>query len=619
MRTNRTKQSSWQKFVSLVTIVVTSAIMACALAGCSDSDSAANNAPTTVTSTVIDSGTTTVSWSAVTGATSYNIYYATTPTFTPSAANKVATVTGITYTCTGLDYLYNYYFKVSANFANGEGTCSSPCECILPPVAPAGVSAKAGSSAGVPFIDVSWIPVSSSASYPITYNIYKATTTPVPLTTPFVANALAPYQDSAVLADGTQYYYAVTSKGPGGESKASSEASTSAVIAPAAPQGVSVIRTPEVTLSATLTWAAPSSGVPDTFEIYRSTTAGSAFAPANFVASVPVGTYQYIDNSGLLGNTTYYWAVSAKNLGGENASNEVSLKVVGSSSGGDTAAYGNNFSAALIFADDIGISNLPITGTWTGDMLPFAGIDYNTGLRPLATEVAAFPVTQLTLPYLFVPYVADPLYFEQKTGNTWQGEWAKGKAEPQNVTAKWGDNLAGGSASLSSTSKIRVEMVLTKALTTPMKAYTMKALYGAQTSEMQGTNGVTYDAITAFVMATNARLKIEKLDAADVPVSVLTDQALFDPAIADGLNKLAGEIPVSGNFTYGFVWDPQALGATAGKYRLTFILDAFSAFGGTGLPATAPAAPIANNTFITTATNGVLDSATQVHLDVTLK
>jgi hypothetical protein len=510
---------------------------------------------------------------------------------------------------------------VSANLSTGEGTCSSPCECKLPPVAPAGLSVKAGNTAGVPYVDVSWIPVGSSANYQITYNIYKATTTPVPLTTPFVANATTPYHDSAVLADGTHYYYAVTSKGPGGESKASAEASTSAVIAPTAPQGVSVIRTPEVTLSATITWGAPSSGIPVTYEIYRSTTAGSAFLPANHVASVAAGTYQYIDNSGLLGNTTYYWAVTAKNVGGENASNEVSLKVVGSSSGGGgtTSAFGNNFSAALVFADDIGISNLPITGTWTGDKLPFAGIDYNTGLRPLATEVAAFPATQLTLPYLYIPYTPDPLYFEQKKGNTWQGEWAKGKAGPQNVTAKWGDNLAGGSASLSSTSKIRVEMVLTKALTTAMKAYTMKALYGAQTTEMQGTNGVTYDATTAFVMATNARLKIEKLDAGGLPISVLTDQALFDPAIPDGLNKLAGEIPISGNFTYGFVWDPQALGATAGKYRLTFILDAFSAFGGTGLPATAPAVPIPNNTFITTATNGVLDSATQVHLDVTLK
>jgi hypothetical protein len=456
--------------------------------------------------------------------------------------------------------------------------------------------------------------VGSSASYPITYNIYKATTTPVPLTTPFVVNATALYRDSAVLADGTQYYYAVTSKGPGGESKASTEASTSAVIAPTAPQAVSVIRTPEVTLSATLSWSAPSSGIPVTYEIYRSTTAGSVYPSGTLVASVDNTTFQYIDNSGLLGNTTYYWAVSAKNAGGQTPSNEVSLKVIGSPSGGgggDTAAYGNNLSAALIFADDIGITNLPITGTWTGDKLPFAGIDYNTGLRPLQAEVTAFPAAQLTLPYLYIPYTPDPLFFEQKTGNTWQGEWAKGKAATQNVTAKWGDNLAGGSASLSTSKNIRVEMVLTKDVTaTPMKAYTMKLLYGAQTTEMQGTNGVTTDVTTAFVMATNARLKIEKLDAAGVPTSVLTDQALFDPAFPDGLNKLAAEIPISGNFTYGFVWDPQALGASAGTYRLTFILDATSAFG-TGNPA--------NNTIITTAANGVLDTPTQVHLDVTLK
>jgi fibronectin type 3 domain-containing protein len=598
-------------------VVAALAVCTFALAGCSDSGDSSTPiaaAPATVTALPVDSGSTTLTWTAVPAATSYNVYYATTPDFTPSAANKVATVTGTSYTCTGLDYLYSYYFKVSANVALVEGTCSSPCVCKLPPVAPAGVAVIAGSIADVPHIDISWIPVAGSTAYPITYNIYRATTTPVALTTPFVANATTPYRDSAVLADGTQYYYAVTAKGPGGESKASTEASTSAVIAPSAPQAVSVIRTPEVTLSATLTWAAPSSGTPVTYEIYRSITAGSVFAPANFVASVPVGTTQYIDNSGLLGNTTYYWAVSAKNAGGENASNEVSLKVIGPPSGGgggeDTTDYGNNFSAALIFADDIGITNLAVTGTWTGDKLPFAGIDYNTGLRPQAAEVAAFPVTQLTLPYLYLPYTPDPLYFEQKTGNTWQGEWAKGGSTLQEVTAKWGDNLAGGSANLSATAKIRIEMVLTKALTTPMKAYTMKALYGAQTSEMQGTNGVTYDTSTAFVFATNARFSIEKLDAAGNQTGeFVTDQALFDPAFADGLNKLAGEINVGGNFTYGFVWDPQALGAPAGKYRLTFKLDDNSAFG-LNNPA--------NNTAITAATNGVLDSPQQVHLDITI-
>ncbi len=126
--------------------------------------------------------------------------------------------------------------------------------------------------------------------------------------------------------------------------------------------------------------------------------------------------------------------------------------------------------------------------------------------------MTAFPVTQLVLPYLPVPSTIDPLYYEQKSINTWQGEWAKGKATPQNVTAKWGDNLS--SASLSSSAKIRIEMALTKDVTaTPMTAYTMKLLSGSGTNELQGTNGVTYPATTAFVMATNAHLMIQKLDA----------------------------------------------------------------------------------------------------------
>ena len=85
----------------------------------------------------------------------------------------------------------------------------------------------------------------------------------------------------------------------------------------------------------------------------------------------------------------------------------------------------------------------------------------------------------------------------------------------------------------------------------------------------------------------------------------MVDQALFDPAVPDGLNKLAGEIPVSGNFTYGFIWDPATTDSTAGRYRVTFKLDPTSSFG-TGNPA--------NNTFMKTATNGVRVSDTEVFI-----
>lgn len=415
---------------------------------------------------------------------------------------------------------------------------------------------------------------------------------------------------------------ALSFSGCGGSSSSADPPPT--VAAPAAPTALTATAGENVV---TLQWSPPAAsttaGLPVSYEIYRSTTATTAETivdATNFVTTTPVvdgQTVYSLTDLGLAGTTTYYFVVTAKNAGGETASPVASAKPTGPP---NPVVAGNNFSAALIFADDIGITNLPITGVWTGDKLPFAGIDYNTGLRPLAAEVTAFPVTQLVLPYLPVASKIEPLYYEQKSINTWQGEWAKASGEDQLVTAKWGDNLA-GTASLSSTAKIRIEMALTKDVTaTPMKAYEMKLLSGSGTSELQGTTGVTKDVTTAFVMATNARLTLQKLDDVGAPTGALiVNQALFDPAFPDGLNKLSGEIPVSGNFTYGFVWDPKAMGVTAGKYRVTFKLDPTSPFGGTGVPATKPAVNIPNNTFIQAATNGVRVSDTEVYIDINVK
>jgi hypothetical protein len=356
-----------------------------------------------------------------------------------------------------------------------------------------------------------------------------------------------------------------------------------------------------------LSWSPPAAsataGLPTSYVIYVSETATTPAAlvdPANLLATVPVVAGQAVytfTNSGLAGTVTYYYVVTAKNAGGETPSTVASAKPTGSP---NPVVAGNNFSAALIFADNIGVTNLPITGAWTLDPL---AIDFNTGLRPLITE----PIT--LLPFLTVPSPVDPLYFEQKTVNTWQGEWAKGAATPQNVTAKWGDNLSSGS--LSASAKIRLEMVLTTAVPTAMTTYTMKSLYGGKKNEMFGTNGVVIPSTTAFVFATNAHLQIHKLDASGNKIlPAVDDQFLFDTTVPDGLNKLAAEIPVSGNFTYGYVWDPSATGSTAGNYRITFLLDA-SSQGGTGSPA--------NNTFMKTATNGVRVSDTEAYINIVVQ
>lgn len=359
-----------------------------------------------------------------------------------------------------------------------------------------------------------------------------------------------------------------------------------------------------------LQWSPPAAsataGLPTSYVIYVSETATTPAAlvdPANLLATLPVVPGQTVytfTNSGLAGTVTYYYVVTAKNAGGETPSTVASAKPTGSP---NPAVAGNNFSAALIFADDIGITNLPLdpAKSWTLDPTL---IDFNTGLRPLATEVISI------LPFLTVPSKVDPLYFEQKTVNTWQGEWAKANGADQFVTAKWGDNLSSGS--LSASAKIRLEMVLTKDVSaTPMTTYTMKSLYGAKKNEMFGTNGVVIPSTTAFVFATNAHLQIHKLDAGGNKIlPAVDDQFLFDTTVPDGLNKLAAEIPVSGNFTYGYVWDPSTTGSTAGNYRITFLLDG-SSQGGVGNPA--------NNTFMTTATNGVRLSDTEVYIDIVVQ
>lgn len=362
----------------------------------------------------------------------------------------------------------------------------------------------------------------------------------------------------------------------------------------------------------TLQWSPPASsataGLPTSYVIYVSTTptstAATVFAPENLLATMPVVPDQTVytfTNSALAGTTEYFYVVTAKNAGGETPSTLASATPTGSP---NPVVTGNNFSGAMVFADDIGITNSALDPLKSWTITDMTAIDYNTGLRPLSTEAIT------VLPFLSVPSKVDPLYFEQKSVNTWQGEWVRGGGTMQNVTAKWGDNLT-GTASLSSSSKIRLEMVLTTTVPTTMTTYTMKSLYGSKTNEMFGTNGVVIPSTTAFVFATNAHLVIQKYNgtALDAPI---VDQALFNTAFPDGLNKLSAEIPVSGNFTYGFVWSPSALTppAGAGTYRITFKLDPTSLFGVGGPP---------NHTLMTAATNGMLVSPTEAYIDITVK
>lgn len=79
--------------------------------------------PAGVTSTT-GNGQGTISWNAVPGAASYNLYYSTTPGVTTATGTKVANVTS-PYTVSSLTNGTPYYFVVTAENANGEGAESA--------------------------------------------------------------------------------------------------------------------------------------------------------------------------------------------------------------------------------------------------------------------------------------------------------------------------------------------------------------------------------------------------------------------------------------------------------------------------------------------------------------
>ena len=240
-----------------------------------------------------------LSWTASSGATSYNVKRSTSST---GPFTTVGSPTANSFTNTGLADTTTYFYVVSAVNASGESANSTAVSATTTtplPVAPTGVSATAGNQQ----IVVSWSSVTGAAGY----RVKRATTSGGPYTA--VATPLVTSFTDTNVTDGTTYFYVVSAINSSGEGADSTQVSAAPLPPPpAAPSGLSATAGDQ---QVALSWNTSSGAT--TYNVKRSTATGG---PYSLVGTVAVTNFT---DTGLTNGTTYFYVVSASNSSGEGA------------------------------------------------------------------------------------------------------------------------------------------------------------------------------------------------------------------------------------------------------------------------------------------------------------
>ena len=245
------------------------------------------------------SGKPMLTWNAVSGATSYKVYRATSQNGTYSL---LGTVTATSYTNTGAKAGTTYYYKVKAVNSAGESAYSN---VVSGRATVTTLTMGHSSTSGKP--QLTWKAVSGAVSY----KVYRATAKNGAYTVINTTKALTYTNVGAAL--GTTYYYKVEALNAAGKSLGFS-AVVDGKVAPVLAVGYS-----SVSGKPQLTWKAVPGATE--YQVYRSTQQNSGYTKINTTTST-----SYVNTGAKAGTTYYYRIVAVKGTAVSDFSNIVSAR-----------------------------------------------------------------------------------------------------------------------------------------------------------------------------------------------------------------------------------------------------------------------------------------------------
>ena len=255
----------------------------------------------TVTMTYSDSGKPKLTWSAVSGATSYRVYRSESR---GTGYSLLGTTTSTSYVNTGAAAGKTYYYRVKAVNSAGTSAYSNIVSGRAKAAIPAAPRVTIGNSSASGKPQLTWAAVDGAAKY----EIYRSTQQSTGFTLLGTTTSTSYVNTGAAV--GKTYYYKVRALNVDGAAGAYSSTVSGAAkaVAPAAP---TVTMTYSDSGKPKLTWSAVSGAT--SYRVYRSESRGTGYSLLGTTTST-----SYVNTGAAVGKT-YYYRVKAVNSAGTSA------------------------------------------------------------------------------------------------------------------------------------------------------------------------------------------------------------------------------------------------------------------------------------------------------------